>query len=610
MRLIAVALAAWLGGGAIAFGAGHARYGLTPSLAWLAVALAGAAIVRRTLVPLLALVLHLPWLPVRVPDAWLVWSGHAAAWVGALIGLAVAAPWLRRTIPTDPARAKVAAFGAAAVLFLASAGLVAPQLPAGDEPHYLVIAQTLLNDHGLQIERTHRRGDYHAYFAGDLRPDYLTRGTNGAIYSIHAPGLPALVAPFFALAGYRGVIVFLALVAAAASAIAWHVAFLVTGSAAAAWFGWGVVTLSEPFFVQSFMVYPDAPSGAIVMVAVATMVLGRRASRARLAWTGMALAMLPWLHTRAVLLAFPLGAVLAWRQFETDGDGTRSAPRIAALAVAPLASAILWFAFFWTVYGTPDPRAPYGGAQQMAVGALPRGAIGLLFDQQFGLLANAPVYLVALLGAIPLAKRAPRVAIELAIALTPYAIAVAAFQMWWAGYTTPARFLVPVLLPLSIPAAVWFDRARHRAARSAAVALLAVSVAITASVVGVGRGVLLLNFRDGASRLLTWLSSSVDLTTAVPSLFQSTPERVVGEAALWLAAAAAVLALTRVAAVHRLDRDRLAGGNDDGCRSGLGDEGREGRDRRGGRAGVLEAVRRRCAPGRRVALAAATGAAH
>ena len=43
---------------------------------------------------------------------------------------------------------------------------------------------------------------------------------------MHAPGLPALVAPAFALGGHRAVVLFLVLVAAAGSALAWHCAWL------------------------------------------------------------------------------------------------------------------------------------------------------------------------------------------------------------------------------------------------------------------------------------------------------------------------------------------------------------------------------------------------
>ena len=557
LRILGVAVALWLGGGAVAYGADHTRYALTPSIAWLVVALAAAVLMRRRFVALLSILFVIPWLPLKLPAAALLWTGHVASWTGALIAAAIAGLWLRvhgplalRTWFGDPARAPRVAFGLSVALFLTAATLVSPVLPQGDEPHYLVITQSLLRDHDLKIENNHRRGDYHAYFDGELRPDYLRRGADEEIYSIHAPGLPALVAPAFALLGYPGVVIFLSVVAAAAGAMAWSAAFRVTASAAAAWFGWAAVILSEPFFVQSFMVYPDAPAGAIVMLAIATLVRGRDASMRRLAVTGAALALLPWLHTRAVILAVPLGAVLALRQ----RGSAENLARVAALFAVPLVSAIAWFAFFYAIYGTPDPRAPYGRTPQMTLDSLPRGVIGLLFDQQFGLLPNAPVYLCAFAGFVVLARRHTRLAADLAAALVPYALAVSAFQMWWAGYTTPARFLVAMLPPLAIPAAVGFAAVRGRAVRIAWMTALAVSALITATAVGVGRGELLLNFRDGSSRLLTWLSAVADVTTAVPSMFRSTPTMVAGQALVWIAACAAVVAIA--ATRPRVGRER------------------------------------------------------
>ena len=81
----------------------------------------------------------------------------------------------------------------------------------GDEPHYLVITQSLLLDHDIQIENNHERGDYRSFFGGPLRPDYLKRGLNGAIYSIHAPGLPVLVLPAFVVFGAWGAVMMMAL---------------------------------------------------------------------------------------------------------------------------------------------------------------------------------------------------------------------------------------------------------------------------------------------------------------------------------------------------------------------------------------------------------------
>ncbi len=130
-------------------------------------------------------------------------------------------------------------------------------MPGGDEPHYLVITQSLLLDGDIKIENNHRRGDYQAYYAGSLAPHYIRRGVNGEIYSIHAPGLSALVAPAFAIAGYRGVVFLLLVLSASGSALAWHLAWRASGRRDAAWFGWAAVTLSATTIFHSFTVYPD-----------------------------------------------------------------------------------------------------------------------------------------------------------------------------------------------------------------------------------------------------------------------------------------------------------------------------------------------------------------
>src|SRR5262249_43000544 len=137
------------------------------------------------------------------------------------------------------------------VLFAACAWLASPALPMGDEPHYLVVTQSLLYDHDLGIENNHQRGDYRAYYRGELLPHYVRRGRNGAIYSMHAPGLPVLVLPAFAIGGYRAVVAFLLLIAAAACGLAWWLAWRVTGDPGAAWFGWATVALAAPFLLDT-----------------------------------------------------------------------------------------------------------------------------------------------------------------------------------------------------------------------------------------------------------------------------------------------------------------------------------------------------------------------
>jgi hypothetical protein len=131
----------------------------------------------------------------------------------------------------------------------------------------------------------------------------------------------------------------------------------------------------------------------------------------------------------------------------------------------------------------------------------------------------------------------------LAIAM-PYVIAVAAFHMWWGGLSSPARFLVPVLLPMAVPVAAFWHRHRSTTPRDFTFTLLAISVGITAVLTCAGDGSLLYNTRDGYARWLDWIAPAVNLAHALPSLFQGTMAAAWRQVAVWLfAISAAWLAL-------------------------------------------------------------------
>jgi hypothetical protein len=571
LTTLVLALAVWLSRGALAVTDGVSwprRLGILPSR-WapgILVLVLFAALWRRHRAILIVLlipgVLLLPWLPVRVPAAALLWTGHAVLWVWIATALAIAVVTCRRCLDArvfsplrEPRTGSVAAFATAFALYCAAAWLVSPVVPGGDEPHYLVITQSLLKDGDLQIENNHAQGDYKAYFPGDLRPDFLHRGKDEQIYSIHAPGLPALVLPAFAVAGYHGVIAFLALLSAFATWLVWRAAYRVTGSAGAAWFGWASVAVSVPFFFHAFTVYPDAAGAAIVVAAVYALINcesdGRGADGPAIAqwgslrWLllGGVIAVLPWLHTRFVGLEAVLVSCLALRL-----AGRRAFLPLAAFVLLPAVSTAAWFGYFYVIYGEFSPAAPYGHYTQSALANVPRGLPGLLFDQQFGVLPNAPAYAFGLLGLFSLFRARRRLAVEMTLVLLSYVLLVSAYYMWWGGWSAPARFVVPVLLMLGVPAASFWSRQRA-AGKAVALGALAMTVLITASLALVDRGSLIFNSRDGFALWLEWLTPVVDLPHALPSFLRDSTGTALTYVAIWIAcfalAAGAVRALAR-----------------------------------------------------------------
>nr|MDQ3348081.1 hypothetical protein [Acidobacteriota bacterium] len=402
--VLCTAAVAWLSQGTIAVtGTGDLRVALLPwsplSIAICAAAAVGVLAAGRagaSLAPLWLLgFLLLPWLPGALPAAFLMWSGRLSLLIWGAIALSILASvpalrgWCAALAPLVTRRPRVAAGVLACAVYAVAAWQVAPSRPEGDEPHYLIITQSLLRDGDLRIENNHRRGDYREYFAGDLStPHYRREGRDGAIYSIHAPGLPLLVAPAFALAGYRGVVVFLVLLAALGSALSWHLSWLVTRRADAAWFGWAAVTLSTSAIFHSFAVYPDGPGGVLALTGIWALLRSdeeaRTADERVLPWLlhGVALAALPWVHTRFALVAGSLGALIVLRL----GTNRNAVGQAVAFLSVPAVGALCWIAFFIAIYGTPDPSVPYAN-EEGSPAFIPGGLAGLLFDQRFGLLA-------------------------------------------------------------------------------------------------------------------------------------------------------------------------------------------------------------------------------
>jgi hypothetical protein len=515
-----------------------ARLGAVPpvwmlgALVFAFVALALALRLRRAAAwPLLStLVLWLPSLPVAVTPAFLIWDGplETMVWMTAFAGVAAAsldASAIGRRVSAVTVERGALAVGALALATSLAAGIMlarAQRIPGGDEPHYLIITQSLLSDGDLRIQNNHDRGDYFAYFQNGMPPDFLQRGQDGQIYSVHAPGLSILLVPVFAIGGYAGSVVAVSLISAAAVAMGWSAAFLLTGSAAASWAASLATFFSGTVFFHSFAIFPD-PIGAAITAAVLLMlvrcqVTPMAVTRRHVAVAGLLLGMLPWLHTRFAVISAAAALVIVGRLWRRP-DRVAS---LAAFAVGPALLAVAWFGYFVAVYGTPDPSAPYGNSQQNALAWIGTGITGLLVDQQFGVLPGAPVLALVPVGLFVLARIAKRLAAELLVIAVPYALVVASFGMWWGGWSAPARFLV-CLMPLAVPALALAWRGPSRTIRAAYVAAVLIGVANIVARLTVLDGALLYNNRDGFDLLLDWLSRHVNIPLAMPSVHRSGP---------------------------------------------------------------------------------------
>ncbi len=534
------AVSIWLSAGTlVVYGGDTARIAALPSFTILGLLVVAALIATRLTRlrlehawPLtLSLVLWLPFLPGSLPPSVVMWEGpiEGLVWLSVVAGMIAAR---RPPVPKLFSQPSTAPWLAAAILaagWLVVFSQVRAVIPGGDEPHYLAATQSLLHDGDLRVANNYAKGEYLDYFPGRLEPHFLKRATSGEIYSIHSPGVSVVVLPAFAIAGYVGAVATMILIAALTAALTWRLAFRISASAGAAWAATAAVFASAPYFFHGFTVYPEVIGSFGVMCGAWLLIElsdTHEVSARSLIAVGSALALMPWLHSRFAVLAAILGVAIAMRLAQRSN----AIPNIAAFLAVPVVAGIGWFSFFYLIWGSPSPTAPYGADTSTSAGYIVRGVIGLLVDQQFGVLTPAPVYLIAAAGIVPLFKRYPRLTIELLVLVIAYVATVASYAMWWAGSAAPARFLVSILPLAALPvAAVW--------ARSRAIGLLLLlaSVAFVFPRAFVDSGRFIYNNRSGVDATLMWLTSSVDLASALPSVHRSGGSVALRDAAIWIA---------------------------------------------------------------------------
>ena len=525
-----------------------------------------------------SLLILLPWLPLPVPDVFLIWTGPVVRLTWIAIAL-WALPGLLGQINRRRVRflfdARIAPRVACALAFVACVAVHYKQQfpPVGDEPHYLLIAHSLLVDHDLKVSNNYEHGDYLTYYPGRLWPHYARPGRDGSLYSLHAPGLPVLIAPALAVGGYRAVVLWIAVIGALGTLFVWKAAYALTSDVTAAWVAWAAAALTAPAVLESTLIYPDAVAGTVLGAGVLAMLTASSLSIQRAAALGLGIGLLPWLHTRFAPLAGILTVAVAFRLIGTPGGWRRWWRTLLGLVSPIVVSVTAWLLFFAYVYGTFDPLAAYDAQSPLQPERVVSGVLGLVADQEFGLIPNAPVHLLWIGGALALSRHHKRLLIELACVAIPYVLAVAAFPNWFGG-STPGRYLAPLVFPLAVTVAALWSR-QDDFGRSLSVALLTVSVLIACAFGFGARGALAYNAGEGRSAFLDWVVPTVNLPAGFPSYFRAIPaegpvrgslsRELMLPGAIWAIAAIGIWSLSRWihnrCAPHTVNRSTLAAGS-------------------------------------------------
>jgi hypothetical protein len=454
---------------------------------------------------------------------------------------------------------RVAAWTLAAVMLVPFLSLMpyerAVMPTASDEPHYLVIVQSLVTRQSLDLTATYDSQIYKAYYP-DVLPDRHIIQVGDAQYPIRDLGLPFLAVLPFALAGRSGVLVLLCLVGAALVAQLYLACRDLRIAQRPALLGVAGTALTHPLLTYTTQIYPELMAALAFVIAARLLRRGRAASLAELAGASACVGILPWLSTRAWLIAVGVGIVVAYSALRPlERPSAAVLVRRAAAGAGPFIALVLALATLdYRMFGVFIPNAGYyliRDQQQVLAFAPQIGGLGLLFDKVFGLIPRTPLFLVCAVGVVPLLRRARGTELAaLGLGWLVYFIYIADIAYWWADGSPPSRYLVAsipflvVLLAAGIERTLRLGRSRPIAEYGAwALATYSLFIAYVFAVLPNIRYDLALEIRSSGSegQLFEFVGRVLrpDPAVAFPSLVHARPSDLLLGAA-WLAVVVAL----------------------------------------------------------------------
>ncbi|MCB9951956.1 MAG: hypothetical protein H6824_13325 [Planctomycetaceae bacterium] len=380
---------------------------------------------------------------------------------------------------------------------------------SGDEPHYLIIVNSLVNDGDLDVANNyanvhHGKLDAGRKFAGwaidhhvvwywqdycinwwqayemigsnwdqdeagypvpTFQKDSVHRPVSDKEYSQHSPGLAFLQAPFLFV--FRGTSLMesaaLALTAFVTIAGFWGLKTLVKPYVNSPWqaaFVAAIAYLGSPLWHYGRTVYAE-PFAATLLVCGFAFVLRKE----QYFIGGVLLGCVLLLKVPFLLLILPLIVDVVWRRDWLN----------ATLLCIPLGAAV-GVTLLWN-YQMRNGWLHM--PQRFEAGNPFEGFFGLLFSPTHGLLLFAPILFAVPIFLPEWFKQHRRDAILISSSVIGYFLLMSLYRQWWGGTCYSARYLIPILPLLFVPFAVlwkWDMKSHHRIIYFAVVCLAFVSI--------------------------------------------------------------------------------------------------------------------------------------
>ncbi len=364
----------------------------------------------------------------------------------------------------------------------------------GDEAHYFLISQSIVNDGDLNVANQYYDKQYKEYldieslgihgfygkwdrhFEGPKpgTPEEREQKKGHYIYSIHLPGISFTLAPFFLFKWSPAILfiltrAFIGLFAAGLGIFIYLIALKLWNDRSLALFIIAVFSLTTPIFFHSIHIYPEIQIMLLVAAAIYLLVFHEKKSTLTVLLAGLLLSLLIFWGVKYAIYMYLFSA-----GFFVYFIIKKRYSHAVLLVIFPIISQLLFFLYLYNAYGNLSPMSVYMNAGQKknfvkmiteVITMKMRGEalLDYFFDQKDGLLLYNPFYFFAFPGLILAFKNFKKYIFHILIALPAGAFVFNyAFLTHRGGYCPQARPLVPVMWILMMFAVIYLKESNNQ----------------------------------------------------------------------------------------------------------------------------------------------------
>ncbi len=340
--------------------------------------------------------------------------------------------------------------------------------PAGDEPHYLLIARSLIQDRDLDLENNYEQAWQEGFYEERIFPQ------QHQVEEITIPkknvGFPLLLIPAYFIGKYYGALIFMNLFSALLWLTLFRISFKLSASISAALIIASFACFSSPVMNYSSLIYPEIPAAWFLLLqANAALPVSKKTPRSFL-YSVFITVILTFIKFRYFLIAGPLLLIQLAAQLKTSGRKIKKL-LVVIFLILPVSFAILIFSFKHVLMlmvlrileiikllaDIPPPA---------------RGFFGMFFDQSIGIFLINPAVPLFFFLMLFLALKKNKSALTMLPGIFFYLAAFSVTRFWGGGWSFPGRFLT-VLIPLiALPAAEFYKKIRSNPSKKSLITVI------------------------------------------------------------------------------------------------------------------------------------------